>query len=167
MALTNRYRKKKMQDIYQQILMDHFKNPRRHFALPEVDVCRTGANPLCGDSITLYLGRRPASAHEPDGARVELSFEGRGCAISQASASIMVASLNGLKISSCRDALDRSRAIIQGQQTAGDDDNDSDLAALATIHRYPARLRCALLAWDTLADALCAISVPGADPCNT
>ena len=89
---------------------------------------------------------------------VELSFEVRGCAISQASDSIMVESLHGKSVETCREIMQRFKQLVEGQSAAADDfgalDEMSDMAALGTIHRFPARRKCALLAWDTLANAL-------------
>ncbi|MBF0442046.1 MAG: SUF system NifU family Fe-S cluster assembly protein [Oligoflexales bacterium] len=138
-----------LRDLYQEIILDHFKRPRRKFRLDRYDLCEKRTNPLCGDDIVLYINLE-------GGGRVSASFEGRGCAISQASASIMVDNINGKTIGECSALWVRYKEMMDdnsGHDPSPACDN-SELEALRGIKRFPVRLRCADLAWQALESAL-------------
>lgn len=132
-------------DLYQSVILDHNRRPRNYTVLPTANRVGSGNNPLCGDQLTVYL--------RLDGDRIaEVAFQGSGCAISQASASLMTVNLKGKTIA-------EAEAIAAGVHhliTTGDvkDDEMSDLAALAGVHQFPARIKCATLGWHAALNAL-------------
>jgi nitrogen fixation NifU-like protein len=134
-------------DLYQQIILDHFRKARACHGLDNPTVTRHGHNPLCGDELDVTV--RIVSE------RVEaIGIETRGCAISQASASVMVDLIGGLDRASARAAIQRSLAVIRGDIDGEELDDLGDVPALGGVHRYAARVKCAALPWHTLADAL-------------
>jgi nitrogen fixation NifU-like protein len=145
-----------MMDMYQQIILEHFKNPRHHFQMPDCDVVLSGDNPLCGDSVRLYL--------KLDHSRqtLSLSFEGKGCALSQASASIMTETLEGRTVAQAQKYVDEFKYHILSQDSAAlphenqlsELTDEHPLKPLTMVKRFPVRLKCVNLAWDTLEKAL-------------
>jgi nitrogen fixation NifU-like protein len=127
-------------DLYREIILDHYRNPRRKRAVEPADLTVEASNPLCGDEVTLTLQVR-------DGTVADLGFTGRGCSISQASASMM-----------CEEVAGRSRAEaaalghrFKDMLTAGAQAEDlGDLEALQGVRRYPVRVKCAVLPWNAL-----------------
>jgi nitrogen fixation NifU-like protein len=133
--------------LYQEIILDHYRRPRNKGTLENADASVEMKNPLCGDEITLDV------AFAPDGVS-ELKFSGRGCSISQASASMMTQLVKG-KSTEEIDALRKQfRALILGDQNATTDESLGSLRALSGVARFPARVKCALLAWNALENAL-------------
>src|SRR5690349_24161416 len=135
-------------DLYQEVILDHNKRPRNFGAMADADRRALGHNPLCGDRLTLYL--------KIDGDRVSgVSFEGSGCAISKASASLMTDAIKGKTIPEVRELFSRFTAMVT---TPIDQDVDTEplgkLAALAGVRTFPVREKCASLAWHTLKAAL-------------
>ena len=132
-------------DLYQSVILDHNRRPRNRGKLPTANRVAHGDNPSCGDQCTVYL--------RLDGDRIgDISFEGSGCAISQASASLMTLNLKGK-------TAPEAEAIYAGVHTLVttgkvDEDNLSDLAALAGVHQFPARIKCATLGWHAALNAL-------------
>jgi nitrogen fixation NifU-like protein len=136
-----------LEEIYQELLLDHFRRPRNAGKLDAPDISVQRLNPLCGDSITLQL------AFDGDtitGAR----FEGVGCAISRASASMMVQRLEGGSRADAIELRARVRAMLMGNKEAAEDSSLGDLRALAGVARLPMRVKCALLAWSALEEGL-------------
>jgi nitrogen fixation protein NifU and related proteins len=135
-------------DLYQQVILDHNKQPRNFHAMDDADMSREGYNPLCGDHYTLYL--------KFDGdAIVDVSFEGAGCAISKASASIMSTVLKGKS----RAEAERLFQLFHGVVTGKDDPMEhieelGKLAAFAGVSEFPMRVKCATLPWHTMHGAL-------------
>jgi nitrogen fixation protein NifU and related proteins len=127
-------------DLYREIILDHYRNPRRKRAVQPADMTVEAANPLCGDEVVLTLRVR-------DGSVDDVGFTGRGCSISQASASMM-----------CEEVAGRSReeAAALGHRfkdmlTAGANPDDlGDLEALQGVRQYPVRIKCAVLPWNAL-----------------
>jgi nitrogen fixation NifU-like protein len=138
-----------LEDLYKEVILDHYKNPRNKRPLPAAEVSSSKNNPLCGDEITIRANL--------DGERIgEITFEGRGCSISQASASMLTEAVAGKET---RDALDLAgdfRSMMQGQHEP-DEESLGDLVALRGVVKYPVRIKCAVLAWETLQDALSGI----------
>ena len=124
-------------DLYQQLILDHNKRPRNFGVLPDANRTAQGFNPVCGDNYTLYA--------KMDGDVVqEISFQGSGCAISKASASILTESLKGKTRSEVKSLFDKVHDMI----LTGNMDGDlGKLAALAGVHKFPARVKCAILPW--------------------
>ncbi|HEY3279934.1 MAG TPA: SUF system NifU family Fe-S cluster assembly protein [Gemmatimonadales bacterium] len=129
-------------DLYQQIILDHNRNPRNFRAVPGANRTAEGNNPLCGDRITLQV------RVEDDIIR-EIGFQGSGCAISKAAASLMTAAVQG-KTSA------EAEALFQAFRTmlAGGAEAPGKLAAFAGVRAFPARVKCANLSWHTLHAAL-------------
>jgi nitrogen fixation NifU-like protein len=136
-----------MQAVYQELLLDHYRRPRNRGPVPDADVTVEQRNPLCGDVLTLQLTM--------DGDRVtSAGFTGQGCAISQAAASMMTQQLRGKTIEEARALRERFRAMVLGDADAAADKSLGDLRALAGVSRLPVRVKCALLAFSALDEAI-------------
>jgi len=138
-----------MQDLYRELVLDHSRNPRHFGRLDGATHMADGINPLCGDKLRLYL------RVNDDGEIESSSFEGSGCAISVASASLMTEAVNGLPVAeaeSCSSAVTNrlSTGDLDIQLTA----NLEKLNALDGVRAYPSRIKCATLAWHALRSAL-------------
>jgi nitrogen fixation protein NifU and related proteins len=133
--------------LYQEMILDHYRRPRNKGALENADANVEMKNPLCGDEITLQV------AFAPNGVS-ELRFSGRGCSISQASASMMTQLVKGKSIEEIDALRKRFRELILGDQTATTDERLGSLRAFSGVARFPARVKCALLAWNALESAL-------------
>jgi nitrogen fixation protein NifU and related proteins len=138
-------------DLYQDIILDHGSHPRNFRKLEHPSHFAHGHNPLCGDRVTVFVAL--------DGDRVrDVSFEGRGCAISTASASLMTEILKGKTLAEAEVLFDRFRAEVTGEGDAsappGLEDEMDRLAPLAGVKLYPARVKCATLAWHAFETAL-------------
>ena len=133
--------------LYQEMILDHYRRPRNKGALEKADATVEMKNPLCGDEITLQV------AFEGDSV-CDLRFSGRGCSISQASASMMTQLVKG-KTTEEIDAIRKQfRDLMLGNAPAADDAQLGSLRALSGVARFPARVKCALLAWYALESAL-------------
>ncbi len=130
-----------MEELYQELIMDHGKNPRNFRVMDDADVIKEGFNPLCGDQITLYL------KFENDMV-VDASFSGSGCAISTASSSLMTQAVKGKSITEVEALFKDFQALAKGESDNAD--NLGKLVALAGVKQYPMRVKCATLAWHTL-----------------
>ena len=135
-----------LDELYQDVIFDHHRHPRNKRPCPDCSLRGTGENPLCGDNLELGVSL--------DGGRIaEVSFEGHGCAISQASASMMTEAVAGLTVEEALALGDSLRRMIRGERASRD---LGDLHALEGISRYPVRIKCALLPWTTLEQVLAA-----------
>jgi len=131
-------------ELYHQILLDHNKSPRNFRVLPNANRIAQGTNPICGDSCTVY------ARMEGDVVQ-ELTFQGSGCAISKASASLLTESLKGKARADVKVMFDKVRDLI----TTGHSDGDlGKVVALSGVHRFPVRIKCALLPWHAAAAAV-------------
>ena len=131
-------------ELYQQVILDHNRRPRNRGKLPTANRVAHGDNPSCGDQCSVFL--------RLDGDRIaDISFDGEGCAISQASASVMTSRLKGKTTAEAQTLFDDFHRIISTGQAP---DEFSELAAFAGVHAYPARIKCATLAWRAALDAL-------------
>ena len=131
-------------DLYQQLIIDHNQNPRNFSKLENASHSAEGQNPLCGDEITISL-------IEKDGIIKDIAFMGSGCAISKASASIMTSTLKCMKIEDAEVLFDNFHTLATTGKSPGD---MGKLSVLAGVHKYPARVKCATLAWHTFQGAL-------------
>ena len=133
-----------MRDLYGQVIMDHYRRPRKRGELEDADLTRHLLNPLCGDEVTVYA--------RFEGDRVaEASFTGRGCSISQASASMMTERLRGKSREEAEAEISRFKRMMTGEEEFPEGD---DLAALKGVIQYPSRIRCATLAWEAFQKGL-------------
>ncbi|MBA2653271.1 MAG: SUF system NifU family Fe-S cluster assembly protein [Tatlockia sp.] len=135
-----------LRELYQEMIMDHNRNPRNHHEMVDASAQANGFNRLCGDKLTVYL--------KLEGHKIsDLSFLGQGCAISQASASLMTEALVGKTVQ-------EAHALFESFHSMLTTEDDSDLSSLnkltvlAGVRAYPARVKCATLAWHTLEAAL-------------
>lgn len=134
-----------VRQLYQQIVMEHYRRPRNHFRIEAANLSAEVSNPLCGDRITLYV-----RAH--DRMIVDIGFEGGGCAISQASASMMTSAVKEKSLDEANLLCSRFESMLRGGEDYSS--NLADLSALAAVRAYPTRVRCALLAWRALNEAI-------------
>lgn len=137
-----------LRDLYQEVILDHAKRPRNFRAMPDADRHADGHNRLCGDKLRVFL-----KLH--DGKVAAVSFQGDGCAISKASASIMTETLTGKTVADAQDIFERFHALVTGP--AEDEAAAADLGKLAVfagVREFPVRVKCATLAWHTLQAAL-------------
>jgi nitrogen fixation NifU-like protein len=129
-----------MKDLYKEIVLDHFRRPRNKGELEGADVEQRVFNPLCGDEVTVYANLR-------DGGLAEVAFTGRGCAISQASASMLAESLQGKDREETEAEI---AAFMEMMRGAEENEELGELAALKAIIQAPNRIRCATLAWEAM-----------------
>jgi nitrogen fixation protein NifU and related proteins len=135
-----------LDDIYKEVILDHYKNPRNKRELAGATRSCTRNNPLCGDEITVYVTER-------DGQLADIAFTGQGCSISQSSASMMTEALMSKSIDDAETMIKQFRSMMAGE-TEPDEDEFGELVALKGVVRYPIRVKCAVLAWDVLQEAL-------------
>ena len=135
-----------LDDIYKEVILDHYKNPRNKRDLPGAERSCSRNNPLCGDEITVFV-------HEEGGKIAEVSFVGQGCSISQSSASMMTEAVTGRSVEETRRLIGDFRGMMAGEVDP-DEDELGDLVALKGVVKYPIRIKCAVLAWDVLQEAL-------------
>ncbi|MCH7495631.1 MAG: SUF system NifU family Fe-S cluster assembly protein [Candidatus Marinimicrobia bacterium] len=134
-----------LDDLYKEVIIDHYKNPRNHGVLDSPDLEFNGHNPLCGDTVTLHI--------QTDGKQVtDIKFQGEGCSISQASISMMTDKIKGLTPDEVLKLVENFRAMMKGEE---DPEIDmGELEVLQGVKQFPARIKCALLGWDTLKQAI-------------
>ena len=135
-----------LDDMYKEVILDHYKSPRNKRELPGAELSCSGNNPLCGDEISVF-------AHVEDGKVLEVTFQGAGCSISQSSASMMTEAVTGVTLEQAQELAATFRAMMAGE-VEPDEETFGDLVALKGVVKYPIRIKCAVLAWDVLQDAL-------------
>ncbi|HET9372416.1 MAG TPA: SUF system NifU family Fe-S cluster assembly protein [Vicinamibacterales bacterium] len=137
-----------LRDLYQEVILDHNKRPHNFGPLADATATADGHNPLCGDRLRLYL--------RLEGDRIaDVSFEGSGCAISKASASLMTDAVKGKSIAEAGHLFDQVRTMLtSATEVSIDDDDLGSLAVLSGVREFPMRVKCASLAWHTLKSAL-------------
>jgi nitrogen fixation NifU-like protein len=135
-----------LEELYKEVILDHYRSPRNKGRLDPHDVVLERNNPLCGDEIELFL--------KFDGDNLEgIAFEGKGCSISQASASMMTEKVKGLSAKDAQALAESIKAMMAGDD-GGDEKTLGDLVSLKGVVKYPVRIKCALLGWNTLVEAL-------------
>jgi len=135
-----------LRELYQQVIFDHYKAPRNRHALDHPSHEAEGHNPLCGDNVKVYLDVR-------DGVIRDAAFEGGGCAIATASASLMTEALKGKRVEEVEHLFQEFHELVTGG-AQGERRDLGKLEVLAGVREYPARVKCATLAWHTLHAAL-------------
>ncbi len=136
-----------LSDLYQEIIMDHRRSPRNEGLPAEHDHSADGYNPFCGDKVSVGL-------KIDDGVIVDVGFEGEGCAISMASASLMTESVMGLPVQEATDKFEAFRRLLTDTEGEPGGADLGDLEALAGVKAYPTRIKCAILSWHTLKAAI-------------
>jgi nitrogen fixation NifU-like protein len=140
-----------LRDLYQDLILDHSKRPRNFRVLEPHNRESLGHNPLCGDRLMLYL------TVSDDGVIQDVAFQGSGCAISVASASMMTEMLKGKKVAEAQALFNYMHASCTSDNVSAvgfDDDDVERVQALAGVRHYPIRVKCATLAWHTMQSAL-------------
>ena len=135
-----------LRDLYQEVIFDHYKRPRNNRALEEANHHAQGHNPLCGDKVTIYV-------KVDDGVIEDVTFEGSGCAIATASASLMTEALKGRKLEDVEKLFHGFHDMVTSPPDAASPPLGK-LDALRGVREFPARVKCATLAWHTLQAAL-------------
>lgn len=130
-----------LDDLYRRVIMDHYKNPRNRGKFDEDTVTVDLNNPTCGDRISLQLKLA-------DGIVEDARFTGEGCSISMSSASMMTEAVKGKKLDEALDFADKFSSLMKGEEVTFDD--YEDLEALSGVNKFPARIKCATLAWNAL-----------------
>lgn len=135
-----------LDELYKEVILDHYRSPRNKGHLDPHDMSLERNNPLCGDEIELYL---KFDADTIAG----IAFDGKGCSISQASASMMTEKVKGKDMKEAIAIAESIKAMMAGEED-GDADALGDLVSLKGVVKYPVRIKCALLGWNTLLEAL-------------
>ena len=133
-------------ELYRELILDHYRNPRHREPLAQADVVAEGYNPLCGDEVELRLAF-------DDGRVRDLSLHGRGCSISQASGSMLADAVIGKPVDEVRRLIELFTAMLTEPEQAVPEEL-GDLEALQGVAKFPVRVKCATLAWHTLEDGL-------------
>jgi nitrogen fixation NifU-like protein len=135
-------------DLYRDVILDHFRNPRNHGQVPDPDVRMEGVNPLCGDQIQLTLKLHGNTLQD-------VRIEGKGCSISQSSASMLTEAVKGKSMERSQELVGAFKRLMLENGSADDLPEDlEELAALEGVKKYPVRIKCALLPWNTLQQGL-------------
>ena len=135
-----------LRDLYQEVILDHNRSPRNFGPLEDADLRADGHNPLCGDKLSIAV-------NVVDGVVTDIRFEGSGCAISKASASLMTEGIKGRTHAEARTLFERFHQLVT-DRSAPPDEELGKLAVFAGVRDYPARVKCAILAWHTLRAAV-------------
>jgi nitrogen fixation NifU-like protein len=131
-------------ELYQSVILENNRRPRNFRKLPTANRIASGNNPVCGDEITIYV--------QIEGDRIaDISFQGAGCAISQASASVMTQRLKGKTLAEAEVLFGHFKEIVTDGKP---DEEDLDLSAFAGVHQFPARIKCATLGWHAAINAI-------------
>jgi nitrogen fixation NifU-like protein len=138
-----------LRELYQEVILDHSRHPRHFGTLEGATHVGEGYNPLCGDKVKVYLVL-------DDGGRItDIKFEGRGCAISQASASLMTDMLGGRTVEEAQELMGGFVHLVKGEESNGLAPGDRErLEVMAGVSAFPMRVKCATLAWHTMKSAL-------------
>ncbi len=130
-------------ELFREILLDHYRHPRHHGEVMPADAKEHGHNPLCGDEVDISLRLK-------DGRLEAVGFEGQGCSISMASASMMAEEIDGKSLTEVQDLIDRFRGLLVEGRDPSELGEMGDLEALSGVRRYVARIKCAMLPWTAL-----------------
>ncbi len=145
-----------LDDLYREIILDHYRSPRNRGELESPSARVEGFNPLCGDEIVIYL-------RVEDGVISDVKMTGHGCSISQASSSMMSTAIKGKTLEQAHRVIDRFKEMMTLKERSLDEAEEpsepdlrslGELAALAGVVKFPVRIKCATLSWNTLAQAL-------------
>ena len=148
MSLRDEYARQEaeLDDLYKEIILDHYRNPRHRGSLTSATASHEGLNPLCGDEVTVELLVK--------GDRVsDVAYKGSGCSISQSSASMMTEAVYGKSLDEVKHLSQDFTAMMRGEEDI-DSESLGDLEALSGVRKFPVRVKCATLAWHTLEEAI-------------
>ncbi|HRJ08185.1 MAG TPA: SUF system NifU family Fe-S cluster assembly protein [Prosthecobacter sp.] len=137
-----------LRDLYQQVILDHSRHPRNYGELAGDCAHAHGDNPSCGDEVDLWVRFSPYGSIE------DIKFSGQGCAISQASASMMTVKVKGLTKEKAAAMIEDFRHVVTGEGAVRDEDALGELQLLEGVQKFPQRVKCAMLAWRALEQAL-------------
>ena len=135
-----------LEELYKEVILDHYRTPRNKGRLDPHDVMLERNNPLCGDEIELFVKFEGETL-------AGVSFDGKGCSISQASASMMTERVQDLSVKDATELAETIKAMMSGEEE-GDPEVLGDLVSLKGVVKYPVRIKCALLGWNTLIEAI-------------
>ena len=135
-----------LDELYREVILDHFRNSRHSGTLPHLQITSQGANPLCGDEMVFYIAL-------DRGRMSQVRFTGKGCAISQAAASMLASQLEGKTPDEAKRVIDAMKQLMQGKEPNPSVDL-GDLEALAGVRKFPVRIKCAALSWNVVEQAL-------------
>lgn len=157
-----------LEDLYREIILDHYRTPRNRGELEPPAVKIDGHNPLCGDEISVYLAVDQAEGATEDEAVVtDIKIGGQGCSISQSSASMMTDVVIGKTVGEIKAVTRRFKSMMGVEGISLDDTDENvdlgELEALQGVVKFPVRIKCAVLSWNTLADAIAASTSPATD----
>lgn len=136
-----------LEELYQEVILDHHKHPRGKGVLLSPDATAALFNPLCGDQISLSIQLQ-------DGEKCRLAFDGHGCSISQAAASVMIELSEGKSVSELRELLEKFTKLMKGELEDADRDILGDAIAFEGVQKFAARIKCAMLGWEALHQCL-------------
>lgn len=142
-----------LKELYREVIVDHNRNPRNFGSIEHPHKCLEGNNPLCGDQLTLYL-------NADDECITDIRFDGVGCAISVASASLMTEEVKGKSLQEAEEIFARFHCLLTGAGAPEDLERFGKLAVLAGVRDYPSRIKCATLCWHTLRAMLAGADKP-------
>lgn len=138
-----------LDDLYQEVILDHYRNPRNNGEIPNPHVSSRGFNPFCGDEVVLGLNL------DADNKVESIAFHGQGCSISQASASILTVLVKDKTLPEAEELSQLLRSLLRGKELSDDElDQIGDMEALQGVRQFPIRVKCALLPWATLDDGI-------------
>ena len=135
-----------LEELYKEVILDHYRTPRNKGRLDPHDIMLERNNPLCGDEIELFVKFEGETL-------AGISFDGKGCSISQASASMMTEKVQDLSVKDANELAETIKAMMSGEEE-GDPEVLGDLVSLKGVVKYPVRIKCALLGWNTLIEAI-------------
>jgi nitrogen fixation protein NifU and related proteins len=138
-----------LNELYQNVILEHNRSPRNYRVMEDADRTAEGNNPLCGDRLTLWLKLR-------NGVIEDIAFQGSGCAISRASASLMTSAVKGRSESEADALFDRFHRLVTGRPDASDSETLGKLAVFSGVSEFPIRVKCATLPWHALRQAMAA-----------
>lgn len=143
-------------ELYRETILDHYHHPRHQGCITDPSVRIEGNNPLCGDEVTLYMTVK-------DGAISDLKLEAKGCSINMASGSMMSEAVHGQDIDKARQVIDTFKKMMLEKEAISLPEELEDLEALEGVKKYPVRIKCALLPWNTLLEAIDAVTGPAGE----
>ncbi|MBE7410712.1 MAG: SUF system NifU family Fe-S cluster assembly protein [Leptospiraceae bacterium] len=133
-------------DLYKEVIMDHFEHPRNYGSIANAHIHEKGVNPLCGDELEIFMNIE-------NGIVKEVKFQGKGCSISQSSASMMVDAIEGKTKEEAMNLIKKFKGMILEDQEPDFNEELEDLSSLKGVKKYPVRVKCAVLPWNTLEKA--------------